>query len=90
MRKGIRRRDVDLALRAAATLLKSGPAKLWRRIVGIVFEDVGLGSVDTIRLVMAATTSKLLREDFGGEWAVASRLVEHMALSGLTNARLTH
>lgn len=81
VQKGIRRGNVDLALRAAATLLKSDPAKLWRRLAGIVFEDVGLASVDTIRLVMAATRSKSLREEFGGEWAVASRLVEQMAIS---------
>jgi len=81
MQKGIRRGNVDLALRAAATLLKSDPAKLWRRLCGIVFEDVGLASVDTIRLVVAATRSKSLREEFGGEWAVASRLVEQMAIS---------
>jgi hypothetical protein len=81
MQKGIRRGDVDLALRAAATLLMADPAKLWRRLAGIVFEDVGLASVDTIRLVTAATTSKSLREEFGGEWAVASLLVERMAIS---------
>lgn len=81
MQKGIRRGDVDLALRAAATLLKADPAKLWRRLCGIVYEDVGLASVDTIRLAMAATTRKSLREEFGGEWAVASRLVEQMAIS---------
>lgn len=81
MQKAIRRGDVDLALRAAVTLMKSDPTKLWRRLAGIVFEDVSIGSVDTIRLVMAATTSKSLREEFGGEWAVASRLVEQMAIS---------
>lgn len=81
MQKGIRRGDVDLALRAAATLLKSDPAKLWRRLCGIVYEDVGLASVDTIRLVMATTTSKSLRGEFGGDWAVAGRLVEQMAIS---------
>jgi len=81
MQKAIRRGDVDLATRAAATLLRSDPARLWRRLAGIVVEDVGLASVDTIRLVVAATTSKSLREGFGGEWAVASMLVEHMAIS---------
>lgn len=81
MQKGIRRGDVELALRAAATLLKSDPAKLWRRLAGIVFEDVGLASVDMIRLVIAATSSKSLHQEYGGEWAVASRLVEQMAIS---------
>lgn len=77
--KAIRRGDVDLALRATATLLKSDPTKLWRRLAGIVFEDVGLASVDTIRLVMTMMTGKSLRQRYGGEWAVASRLVEQMA-----------
>lgn len=79
MQKGIRRGDVDLALRAASTLLKSDPAKLWRRLAGIVFEDVGLASVETIRLVMAVMTGKNFRQRFGGEWTVASRLVVQMA-----------
>lgn len=78
LQKGIRRSDVDLALRAAATLLKSNPAKLWRRLVGIVFEDVGLGSMDTVRLVIAAATERSARQQFGGDWAVASLLVERM------------
>lgn len=77
MQKAIRRGDVDLATRAAATLLKSDPAKLWRRLVGIVFEDVGLGSLETIRLVTAAT-DKSARQQFGGDWAVSSLLVERM------------
>lgn len=77
MQKGIRRGDVDLATRAAAALLKADPAKLWRRIAGIVFEDVGLASVETIRLVMAATAGKDVCRQLG-EWAVASFLVKRM------------
>lgn len=80
MQKGIRRGDVDLATRAAATLLKSDPAKLWRRLVGIVFEDVGLGSLETVRLVIAAT-DRSARQQFGGDWPVAFLLVEQMAIS---------
>lgn len=80
MQKGIRRGDVDLATRAAATLLKADPAKLWRRLVGIVFEDVGLGSLETIQLVTAAT-DRSARQQFGGDWAMASLLVERMAIS---------
>ncbi|ESY92913.1 hypothetical protein [Mesorhizobium sp. LNHC229A00] len=79
LQKGIRRGDVDLATRAAAALLKDDPAKLWRRLAGMVVEDVGLASVETMRLVMTATSSKSLRREFGGEWAVASLLVERMS-----------
>lgn len=85
MQKGIRRGDVDLATRAAATLLKSDPAKLWRRLVGIVFEDVGLGSLETIRLVTAAT-DKSARQEFSGDWAVASLLVERLCAAAKCRA----
>lgn len=78
MQKGIRRGDADLALRAAATLLKSDPLKLWRRLAGIVFEDVGVASVETISFVIAATIGKSFRQQFGGDWVVASLLVERM------------
>lgn len=77
MQKGIRRGDVDLALRAAATLLKTDPAKLWRRLAGIVFEDVGLGDLDCVRLVMA-TSAKSVRQHQGGDWPVAARVVTRM------------
>lgn len=78
MQKAIRRGNTDLSLRAAATLLKADPAKLWRRLVGIAFEDVGLGSVDTVRLISAAATDRSARQQFGGDWAAASLLVERM------------
>ncbi len=82
MQKGIRRGDVDLALRAAATLLKSDPTKLWKRLCGVAFEDVSIGSVETVRLVMSAVAAgKSFRQQVGGEWAVASLVVEQMALS---------
>lgn len=77
MQKGIRRGDVELATRAASTLLKSDPAKLWRRLRGVVFEDVGLGSLETVQLVTAAT-DRSARQQFGGDWAVASLLVGRM------------
>lgn len=78
MQKGIRRGNVDLALRAAATLLKVDPAKLWRRLAGVVFEDIGLASVETIKLVMTTTATKSSRQQIGGDWSVASLLVERM------------
>lgn len=78
LQKGIRRGNVDLALRAAATLLKADAPRLWRRLAGIVFEDVGLASVETIRLIMTMMAGKSFRQQFGGEWAVASLVVEKM------------
>ena len=77
MQKGIRRGDVDLALRAAVTLLKADTAKLWRRVAGIVVEDVGLGDLDCVRLVMA-TSVKSVRQHHGDDWPVAARVVTRM------------
>lgn len=78
MQKAIRRGDVELAERAAVTLLKCDPSRLWRRLAGIVIEDIGLASVETIRLVMAATSGKAFRQQFGGDHRVASILVARM------------
>ncbi|MGO4638451.1 hypothetical protein AB4Z43_08445 [Mesorhizobium sp. 2RAF45] len=78
MQKGIRRGNVDLATRAVATLLKFDPAKLWRRIAGIVVEDIGLADLECVKLVMAATAGRTFRRDFGGEHRVASLVVARM------------
>lgn len=78
LQKGIRRGDVDMATRAAATLLKVDPAKLWRRLAGVVVEDIGLADLECVKLVMAATAGKTFRRDFGGEHRVASLIVARM------------
>lgn len=78
MQKGIRRGDLDLATRAAATLLKVDPAKLWRRLAGIVVEDIGLADLECVKLVMAATAGKNFRREFGDEWKIASLVVARM------------
>jgi hypothetical protein len=53
LQKAIRRGRKDLAFRAAAMLLIGAPEKLWRRLVCIAFEDIGLGDLDTVALVTA-------------------------------------
>jgi hypothetical protein len=78
LQKGIRRGDVDLATRAAATLLKADPAKLWRRIAGIAFEDIGPADLECVKLVMAVTAGTTFRREFGGEHRVASLVVARM------------
>jgi hypothetical protein len=45
MQKAIRRGREDLALSAAATLLRNAPDKLWRRVGCIAYEDVGVASL---------------------------------------------
>jgi hypothetical protein len=79
LQKSIRRGETAHALRAAATLLRDDPDKLWRRLTVAVFEDIGLGSLDLIAPVLIATSGKGIRQKFGGDWVVASALVKHMA-----------
>ena len=48
LQKAIRRGHEELALRAAATLLRISPERLWRRCGCIAFEDVGVADLDTV------------------------------------------
>lgn len=79
MQKAIRRGREDLALRAAATLLKQSPERLWRRCGVIAFEDVGVADLETAGKVVAALGGKAHRGKIGGEWPVASTIVSAMA-----------
>lgn len=79
LQKAIRRGEKHHALRAAATLLWDSPDRLWRRLGVIAFEDVGVADLETIYLVTAALAGKRYRAQIGGEWAVASFLISHMA-----------
>ncbi|WP_026481067.1 hypothetical protein [Ahrensia sp. 13_GOM-1096m] len=43
LQKAIRRNEPEIALRAAVTLLELKPDRLWRRLAGTCFEDIGHG-----------------------------------------------
>jgi hypothetical protein len=73
--KSTRRGQEHLALRAAATLLRDAPDKLWRRIGGLAFEEVGLADTSVTELATIALSGKRFRASFGTEWAVASTVV---------------
>jgi hypothetical protein len=81
LQKGIRRGREDLALNAAATLLKNDPSRFWRRCGVIAFEDIGLADLDAVALVTGALSGKGWRGKLGSEWSVASCLVSAMAAS---------
>lgn len=81
LQKSIRRGRTDLGLAAAATLLRDAPDKLWRRLGGAAFEDVGLGNLAVLPLVTASLAGKRVRHTLGGDWAVASYLVEQLCRS---------
>ena len=79
LQKATRRGREDLALRAGATLFLNDPDKLWRRLGGIAFEDIGLADIDTVALVTAALGGKRVRAGLGGDGAVASFVISQMA-----------
>jgi hypothetical protein len=62
LQKAIRRGEERLALRAAATLLRISPERLWRRCGCIAFEDVGVADLDTVAVVTAALSGKRYRD----------------------------
>jgi hypothetical protein len=67
LQKAIRRGDVDLAERAAFTLSRHRGQGIWRRLIAIAFEDVGVGSVDALIQTTAAGTSTAWRLRVGGD-----------------------
>jgi hypothetical protein len=79
MQKAIRRGREDLGLRAAATLLRDAPERLWRRTGVIAFEDIGVADLATTGKVVAALGGKAHRAKLGGEWPVASTMVSTLA-----------
>lgn len=79
LQKAIRRDREQLALRAAATLLRDAPDRLWRRLGCIAAEDVGIASIGTLGLATAALAGKRYRAELGGEWAVANCIVSELS-----------
>ena len=76
MQKAIRRGMTSLALRAAATLLATDPRVLWRRLVVIAMEDLGVGEGDLLARIVAASRDRAWRTKAGGDWPVITSLIE--------------
>jgi hypothetical protein len=78
MQKATRRGREDLALSAAATVVRDAPDKLWRRVACIAYEDIGVASLETVGLATVALAGKRHRSARSGEWAVASCVVSEL------------
>ncbi|MCA3647040.1 MAG: hypothetical protein IOC54_10665 [Methylobacterium sp.] len=81
LQKAIRRGHADIAIAAAATLAVNDPDRVWRRLGGIAFEDIGLADHCIVGLVSAVLAGKRVRAELGGEWRVASWLVQRLCAS---------
>jgi MgsA AAA+ ATPase C terminal len=67
LQKAMRRGNIDLAERAAFTLSRYRGQGIWRRLIVIAFEDVGVGSVDTLLQITRACMSAEWRLAAGGD-----------------------
>ena len=79
LQKSIRRGDGEVAQRAAHTLFKSKGSAIWRRLMVIAFEDIGVGSSDVLVMTAAAATDPSWRKRCGGDAHVVMALARIMA-----------
>jgi hypothetical protein len=79
LQKTVRRGEIGLAHRAAATLLAVSPDRFWRRCVVIATEEIGVANTEAVALVTtAATAGKSWRAKHGGEHRLAQVIVSMM------------
>lgn len=78
LQKTLRRADREFATRSALLLANVDPARLWRRLTAISFEDFGWATMDVTRQVVAAASDAAWRQRVGGDVNVASYLVERL------------
>ena len=83
LQKAIRRGDLLQALRAASYLYQIDYRLLWRRLVVIGWEDIGVGNPDLCFTVTAAAGSKRWRDANGGDWHYAAYMTSAMCQSCL-------
>ena len=79
LQKAIRRGDVDTAERAAFTLSRHRGQGIWRRLIVVAFEDVGVGSVDALIQTTTACTSAAWRLRAGGDEFALRMVVRRLA-----------
>jgi hypothetical protein len=81
LQKSIRRGEADIAQRAAFTFFKARGSAIWRRLMVIAFEDVGVANIDAIAAVVAASSNAGLRKSCGGNGHIAVHLAGLLAAS---------
>ena len=76
LQKAIRRGQVETAKRAVRTLLVTGKVEaVWKRLLIIGFEDIGLGSLDALLMVCALASEKAIRAEYESELAALDAVV---------------
>ena len=76
LQKAIRRGQVETAKRAVRTLLVTGKVEaVWKRLMIIGFEDIGLGSIDALLMVCALASEKIIRAEYESEMGALDAVV---------------
>jgi hypothetical protein len=79
LQKSIRRGETEIAQRAAVTFFHFKGAAIWRRLMVIAFEDIGIGSVDALTKTVAAAGDSAWRKSHGGDLRLAVYLAGLLA-----------
>ncbi|MCC4299579.1 hypothetical protein [Aurantimonas coralicida] len=77
--KAIRRSDVETAERAILALIKHRGAGIFRRLMVIAFEDIGIGAPDLLTTLTQLCTDARGRRQYGDTPTIARRIVRAMA-----------
>jgi replication-associated recombination protein RarA len=79
LQKSIRRGEVEVAQMAALSFFRQRGSALWRRLIIVAFEDVGVGFPDAVVATVAASTDASWRKRVGGDALVACHLARLLA-----------
>jgi len=81
LQKSIRRGEMEIAQRAALTFWKFKGAAIWRRLMVIAFEDIGIGAVDTLTRTVSVGSDSVWRKQHGGDVVLAVQLAGALAVA---------
>lgn len=79
MQKAIRRGDVEVAQRAALSFHALRGSAIWRRLMIIAFEDVGLGACEAVVATVTSCADPALRKSTGGNIRTVMELSRRLA-----------
>jgi hypothetical protein len=79
LQKSIRRGETDIAQRSALTFVKLKGSAVWRRLMVIAFEDIGIGSVEALIVTVAVSSDSNWRKSCGGDLRLAVHLASVLA-----------
>lgn len=79
LQKAIRRGEVDLACHAARELHRYRGKGVFRRLLNVVFEDVGIADPGLVAETAFVALNPSVRETLGSDWAIIEDLTRRLA-----------